>query len=71
MKTTIMQNGQKFELVVLNSPEDLPKTEGTYFGCRLGIRTVLEFTPEKSEISWLKEVQWYIKPIITKNIIKS
>lgn len=41
-------------------PNKLPLWNGEYFVCRLGFKTVAEFKIGRSEISWLKEIRWYL-----------
>ena len=52
-----------FTKVFLNKdPAKLPKKKGEYFVCRFGFKTVSEFKIGISEMSWLKEVRWYLNP---------
>ena len=50
------------KIYVDKNPERLPLKQGEYFVCRLGFRISQEFKIGKSEISWLKEVRWYLNP---------
>ena len=57
-----VEKKDEFKKISIKSRIDLPEETGCYFGCRLGVKTLLEFEKGKSEINWLKEVRWYISP---------
>ena len=53
---------REFFKVMIADKEDLPHTDGTYFVCRAGFMSVMEFQAGHSDMTWLKEVRWYIFP---------
>jgi len=50
--------------VIINSPADWPKEDGTYFCCRSGFMTVIDFKTGLPGESWMREVRWYLQPQI-------
>jgi hypothetical protein len=54
-------NGLKKKDII--SEDDLPKVDGEYFVCRSGFMSTMEFKSNHSEISWMKEIRWWLEPI--------
>jgi len=52
-----------YKTVKIKTPTDLPPENGDYFCCRLGFQVVMNYTKGISDVSWLKEVRWYICPV--------
>lgn len=52
-----------YKTVKIKTPADLPPESGTYFCCRLGFQTSMDYTKCVSDMSWLKEVRWYLCPV--------
>ena len=54
---------ETFEKVIIKSEADYPKTEGSYFACRSGLLTVIDFKKDLPDKSWMREVRWYLRPV--------
>ena len=53
-----------YEQVFINGKgENLPKISGQYFVNRSGLMSIMDFYINKSEMMWLKEVRWWVKPL--------
>ena len=53
----------------IKSPADYPKKEDIYFCNRSGIMTVQKLLTNSSpEISYMREIRYYLQPIEIKNI---
>jgi NTP pyrophosphatase (non-canonical NTP hydrolase) len=53
---------ERFEKVYIKSKADWPE-KGTYFCCRSGFMTIQELDNNLSEKSYMREIDWYLRPI--------
>jgi hypothetical protein len=53
----------RYQKIVINGKESLPKVDGKYFVNRSGFLSVMDYGGELSNQMWLKEVRYYLQPL--------
>ena len=53
---------ETYRKVFIKSEADYPKTEGEYFCCRNGFKSVQRLIPDDGKKSYMREIDWYLQP---------
>jgi len=52
-----------YKKIVINGPDDYPKSDGEYFCCRSGLMSVQKLLANPAHKSYMREIRWYLQPI--------